>query len=421
MKTLVGIGLAFLLTAAAWAQTEQTVLTFTGSNGSGPLTGFIQDAKGNFYGAASNGGTTGAGVVYKLTRNAKGKWKQKILYNLLNNGVDGAYPQMPFLAMDKHGALYGTASNGGANGNGIVFKLSPGRPQWKETILHTFTGNGDGGQPIGGVTVDSKGNLYGTTFTGGDPTNCYAGCGVVYELSPGKKGAWTYTVLHTFEGIPASPQCEAYDGRNPTRVTLVLDAAGNIYGATTLGGYGCSDVGTISELSPAGGGNWTYSLLYLFGVNGAGWPFGTPNGGVILDSQGNLYATDGEGDVAEFVKAQGYAAQIPFQWVGCVGNCPSGDYDTVTMDKAGNLFWTSASGPNPNGDNVGGVYELSPNGQGGWNPLTVLYAFPPNPATEGKQPWAPVMVDASGNLYGTCSAGGGSQGSANGTVWEITP
>lgn len=421
------LALVLLMASLARAQTEQTLYTFTGSpnDGNGPLTGLIQDAKGNFYGATSNGGATGAGTVYKLTHTKSGKWKETILYNFLNNGVDGAYPEEPLLAMDKHGAIYGTTARGGTGfaGPGTVFKLTPGKPQWKETILYDFTGGSDGGQPIGGVTVDSKGNLYGTTFIGGDSTNCPSGCGVVYELAPGKKRTWTYSVLHTFTGIPGQYQCEVYDGRNPGRVTLVLDSTGNIYGATTTGGYGCSNFGTIFELSPQGGGNWNYSVIYAFGVNGAGYPFATPNSGVILDSQGNLYGVDSSSNVAEFVKAQGYAAQILYQPVNCGVQgqiCPSGAYDTVTMDKSGNLFWTTASGPIPTENEVvGGVYELSPSGQ-----LTVLYAFSPSPPyPAGKQPWAPVVIDSSGNLYGTTTTGGatGKCSPCDGTAWEITP
>src|SRR5579862_2834105 len=180
MRRSLVTGFILLFGLTLWAQTEQTVLTFTGSNGSGPMTGLIQDAKGHFYGAASNGGANGSGIVYKLTRNARGKWKQTILYQFgAQPGTDGAYPQMPWLAIDKHGALYGTTPSGGAHSRGIVFKLSPGTPYWKETILYSFTGGNDGAQPIGGVTLDAKGNVYGTTTAGGGSQNCGSGCGVV--------------------------------------------------------------------------------------------------------------------------------------------------------------------------------------------------------------------------------------------------
>src|SRR5690349_13611007 len=134
--TILAIALALLLAVAAWAQTEQTLYNFTGGpqDGGNPYTGPIQDAKGNLYGATSNGGTNGGGIVYKLTHNTKGKWKEKILYSFPAFNGDGTILTPQHLAMDKHGALYGVAQGGGANNNGIVFKLSPGKPQWKETI-----------------------------------------------------------------------------------------------------------------------------------------------------------------------------------------------------------------------------------------------------------------------------------------------
>ncbi len=410
MKKSWPIALFLLLAIAGWAQTEQTVLTFTGSNGNGPMTGLIQDAKGNFYGATWNGGTSGQGLVYKLKRNAKGKWTQTVLYNFGSGAGDGLDPQMPFLALDKRGALYGTTPTGGAYNRGTVFKLSPGKPQWKESILYSFTGGNDGYQPIGGVSIDSKGKVYGTTNNGGGSQNCGGGCGVVYELSPGKKKTWTYSVLHAFTGYPGGVGCGDYDGANPYRATLAIDPAGNIFGTTQLGGNSCNAAGTVWELSPVQGGGWNYSVLQvMLGADDY------PDAGVVLDDQGNLYFAEGGGNVFEMVKAQNYQEQIIYQFPGPGAE---DDYDTVTLDKAGNLYWTSQGGGGLGYH--GTVEELSPNGQGGWT-HAYLYAFADSPPTQGDQPIAGVMVDSSGNIYGTCSTGGGSQGTASGTVFEITP
>lgn len=175
------------------------------------------------------------------------------------------------------------------------------------------------------------------------------------------------------------------------------------------------------ELSPAGGGRFTYSLVYV-PIGGDRFQF--PHGGVVLDSQENLYAYAGSDVVAEFLKAQGYAEQILWDSQSCGSNpCPGGSYDTVSMDKTGNLYWTTYTGSQTY--TGGTVDELSPDGQGGWN-FTVLHTFPTNPPSEGTAPYTTVMIDASGNLYGT-NSGGGTTGSCtsypycNGTVWEIVP
>jgi hypothetical protein len=413
MKKTCLIASLLLIAAAAWSQTEQTLVTFTGTNGAGPYTGLIEDAKGAFFGAAWNGGTTGWGVVYKLTHNAKGKWKQTILYNFgPASSTDGRYPQMPSLAIDKHGHLYGTTPSGGAYAYGTVFELAPGKPYWKETILYSFTGGDDGGQPIGGVTLDSTGHVYGTTNIGGGSQNCGSGCGVAFELSPGKKKTWDYSVLHAFTGYPGGVPCGNYDGANPYRATLAIDTAGNLFGTTSSGGYSCNALGTVWELSPAGGGNWNYSILHVMdGANGDAYP----DAGAVLDASENLYFAVGGGDIFELVKAEGYAEQQIYQFPG-PGD--EDDYDTVSFDKAGNLYWTSQGGGGLGFH--GTVEELSPNGQGGWN-HAYLWAFADNPPTDGDSPVAGVMVDSSGNVYGSCTTGGGTEGNQQGTVFEITP
>jgi uncharacterized repeat protein (TIGR03803 family) len=405
------LSLTMFFTTGAFAQTEQTAFTFTGSNGNGPYTGLIQDSKGNFYGATVNGGAYGGGGVYKLTRNAKGKWKQTVLYSFSGGTGDGAYPQMPWLAIDKNGHLYGTTSNGGAYGDGIVFELESAKPEWKETILHTFTGGSDGSVPYGSVTLDSDGNVYGTTTTGGDTSLCLTGCGVVFELSPGKKHTWTFNILHTFE--QQNVGCGVItDGADPNRTTLAFDSAGDIFGTTSQGGYGCGSWGTVWELSPSGK-SWNYSQVYVMGTSGiAGDAY--PDAGGVFDKDDNFYFAEGTGNIGELVKANGYTQTLLYQAVS--GQDGNSVYDTVSFDSVGNLYWTSQSGFESQGDK-GGVYKLSPNGEGSWN-YTVLNAFSPD---EGTQPFAGVMIDASGNVYGTCSTGGGSGDNGQGTVFEITP
>ena len=211
---------------------KETVLySFTGVNGDGsfPLSGLVQDASGNFYGTTWGGGDAGFGTVYKLSKEGK----ETVLYSFTGQG-DGAFPYYGVLAIDARGNLYGTTARGGSNvcggGCGVVFRVSK---TGKEEVLHTFTStNGDGANPYAGVIRDKDGNLYGTTFGGGDFLS-----GTVFELS--KTGA--ETILYTFEG-PDGP-----DGSQP-HCSLVRDAKGNLYGTTQTGGE--FDFGTLFKLTP---------------------------------------------------------------------------------------------------------------------------------------------------------------------------
>jgi uncharacterized repeat protein (TIGR03803 family) len=169
-------------------------------DGSGPYA-VILDAAGNLYGETNMGGTStlcggGCGIVYELQPTSGGTWKEHILHDFGTGGDDLGFPGGALL-LDKTGRLYGTAG-GGTHAHGAVYRLSPqSGGQWKATILHSFAGGANGDGPDGGVAMDKAGNLYGTTVAGGDP-NC--DCGVVYKLALASKGKWVYTVLHSFAG-----------------------------------------------------------------------------------------------------------------------------------------------------------------------------------------------------------------------------
>jgi hypothetical protein len=188
-----GCGVAFKLTPGAHGSWKETVLyTFTGGkDGAIPVGGVIFDSAGNLLGTAFVGGNTtsqkcienvgvglppGCGVVFKLTPRAHGPWEEKVLYTF-TGGSDGARPWSR-LILDSHGNVYGTAINGGNTtscsnqfGCGVVFKLrSAAKGSWKESVLYTFGGGSDGYLPYGGPTFDSRGNLYGVTYVGGDPS-----------------------------------------------------------------------------------------------------------------------------------------------------------------------------------------------------------------------------------------------------------
>ena len=162
--------------------TETVLYTFTGgADGWNPLAGLVRDDAGNLYGAAANGGSQGAGVVFKVDPAGK----ETVLYNF-TGGADGASPYGRLLRSAK-GELYGTTLFGGnvntppCFGCGVVYKVDPGG---KETVLYTFSGGTDGGNPYSSLVSDAKGNLYSTTVSGGLSGGCYGyGCGVVFQLT----------------------------------------------------------------------------------------------------------------------------------------------------------------------------------------------------------------------------------------------
>jgi uncharacterized repeat protein (TIGR03803 family) len=211
------------------------------NDGYEPFAGLIMDSSGNLYGTTYYGGGSkgcgggGCGIVFELSPTAGGKWKEHILHRF--QGSDGDGPGFGALAMDASGNLYGTTEGGGTGQGqcgGVVYELSPqANGKWQETVLYSF-GEGAGGcDPVGGVALDGSGNLFGTGNAGG----AY-GSGVVYKLTPGPKGKWAYTVLHSFNGN---------DGYGPT-ANPILDEKGNIYGTTAYGGSG--NYGVAFELSP---------------------------------------------------------------------------------------------------------------------------------------------------------------------------
>ena len=177
-----GFGVIYKLTPnlqhTNWSET--LLHTFLGSDGQAPADGMIFDAVGNLYGETFAGGQYGYGSVFKLSPNANGTWTESVLYSF-TGGNDGQDP-VGGLVFDHAGNLYGVTALGGASRFGTVFELSLSGGQWSETVLYAFTGAADGGQPFGGLAIDSAGNLYGTTSVGG--LRSYGQAGVVFEITP---------------------------------------------------------------------------------------------------------------------------------------------------------------------------------------------------------------------------------------------
>jgi uncharacterized repeat protein (TIGR03803 family) len=285
-------------------------------------------------------------------------------------------------------------------------------------VLHSFgkKGSGDGQTPNAPLIVDASGNLYGTTQLGG----AYD-AGTVFELTPEAGGGWTETLLYSFGYLRP-------DGYSPTS-GLIFDAAGNLYGTTFEGGaYG---LGTVFELSPQEGGGWKEKILHHFNNNGVdGFQ---PPAGVIFDAAGNLYGAtsygglyytgyyDAGGTVFELTpEADGEWKEFILHSFGN-GTDGQGPAAGVVLDAAGNLYGTTSSG-GAFGQYTGTVFELERVGAGRWTEK-ILYNFRP-PA--GYEPTAPVVLDATGNLYGTTYSGGtgpcvGDDSSGCGTVFELSP
>lgn len=201
------------------------------------------DDHGNLYGTTAGGGDKGAssrGTVFELTPPAPGqtRWSEKILWTFL--GPDGAAPAGGLIA-DARGNLYGTTETGGANGNnGTVFELTPAGPQqtqWSEQVLWSFSGGSDGGIPFAGLIMDRRGNLYGTTFLGGAVYDD----GTAFELMPPARGGtqWSERVLWAL--------ADSRDGAEP-KAGLIADAKGNLYGTASV--EGPNGGGTAFKMTP---------------------------------------------------------------------------------------------------------------------------------------------------------------------------
>jgi uncharacterized repeat protein (TIGR03803 family) len=401
------IAITVLLAPGAVAQSKYKTLYRSkgGKDGESIYAGLIFDQKGNLYGATTVGGAGGVGTVFNLTSKANGSWTESVIYSFLGY-TDGSYPYAS-LIFDRQGNLYATAAVGGAQNIGAVFKLVPNAGGgWTESVIYSFLGGKDGSNPYASLIFDQRGNLYGTTGTGGS-----LGSGTVFKLTPNADGSWDESVLYSFIG--------GEDGDRPL-ASLIMDAAGNLYGTTAFGGgaknsCGC---GVVFELMPNADGTWTESVLYRFTGGRDG---GNPDAGLIFDQAGNLYGTAEVGGKCCGVVFK-LMRQTDGSWVESVlhgFSGPDGDEPAAGLifDAAGNLYGTTVLGGDLSlcgGNGCGVVFKLVPNSNGKWTE-TVLHRFLDRP---GAFPYAGLIFDASGNLYGTTFGDGNS---TLGSVFEITP
>ncbi len=345
----------------------------------------ILDTKGNLYGAISEGGNGQCGSIFELMRPRQGgSWTLNRLHTFCSDTGAGASPnggltyvgQSAGVAYDGSSPLYGTTGYGGDGDAGVVFELSRRGHRWQETSLYSFCVHGgsactDGNSPSAGVILDQAGNLYGATYAGGlAATHFRLGAGVVYELSPSGGGAWTETVLHKF---CSADKCA--DGSAP-RGSLVLDAAGNLFGVTESGGkpchadkgYGC---GTVYKIVPSGADS-QQTVLYAFCQKKDCKDGDTPEAGLMLDASGDLYGTTYFGGANLGTDQFGLRAGTVFRISGstyhvvysfcALANCADGENPdaSVIADPAGVLYGTTESGGENGGFLVGTAFQLQP-------------------------------------------------------------
>jgi uncharacterized repeat protein (TIGR03803 family) len=333
-----GCGTVFKLTTSG---KEIVLHRFNGADGKFPKARLIRDTAGNLYGSTSEGGDlncnqgNGCGTVFRLDTTGK----ESVLYRFAG-GADGAFPKAG-LVQDANGNFYGTASGGGnfdgecqslAVGCGTVFKLDA---TGKETVLYSFTGNGDGATPLGDLILDTNGSLYGTTYSrgkvGGRCPN--RGCGTIFKV----EGTGNVTILYVFQG---------YDGNGP-RAGLLQDANGSLFGTTWSGGLGVN--GTAFRLDQ----NGQETVLHNFSGGQGDGVF--PDGVLIQDATGNLYGTSfgGWGIVFKLDTANNLTVLYDFSG-GAHGAHPEAG---LIWDTQGNLYGTAYQG---GASNRGVVFRVTP-------------------------------------------------------------
>jgi hypothetical protein len=306
-----------------------TLVSFNGSDGSGPNGGLIMDAHGDLFGTTA-GGADGFGTVFEIVKTKTG-YSSTPTTLVSFDGSDGAYPRAGLIA-DSHGDLFGTTQSGGQNGLGTVFEIAKTNSGYSSTptTLVNFDGS-NGGQPLGSLVADNHGNLFGTTQYGGQ-----YGLGTVFEIAKTNSGySSTPTTLVSFNGS---------DGAQPV-ANLILDDHGDLFGTTASGGVNNS--GTVFEIveTKSGYASTPTTLVSFNGADGA-----APLGGLFADHQGDLFGTTiyggtgNEGTVFEIVKTKAGYASTPTTLVNFNGTNGGQPGARLIADHHGDLFGTTSGG-----------------------------------------------------------------------------
>jgi len=358
-----------------------TLYSFSKSDGATPESDLIRDSAGNLYGTTYIGGHWNSGTLFKLDTNGSLTTVHEF------NPNSGAGP-VAGLAHDTAGNLYGTLSGGGSGacvrGCGGIFRIDAATQVFTE--LYLFAGGPDGATPLGGLVLDHAGNLYGTTRYGGTLDK-----GTIFKLQPDG----TLTILHRFTGFP--------DGESPF-AGLVADSVGNLYGTTRAGGT-AFNYGTIFKVDT----NGNESVIYRFtGAADGAYPLGS----LIVDDAGNFYGTTIGGGGSGGGFGNGVAFKLDASSTLTVLHTfttPDGLEPSCTLlrDATGNLYGTTYLGGT---ENQGTVFRLEPSGR-----FRVLHNF--LGGVDRGKPYAGLIRDNAGNLYGTTTRGGTNN---FGTVFRIS-
>jgi uncharacterized repeat protein (TIGR03803 family) len=352
---------------------------FGGSNGISPKAGLIQGSDGRLYGTASSGGANNAGTVFAI--NADGT-----SFTTLHSFVaatDGAAPQAG-LIQGTDGRLYGTASVGGANGNGTIFAINTDGTSF--TTLYSFVAATDGATPQAGLIQGGDGRLYGTASAGGA-----GGFGTVFAIDP---DGTNFTALYSFTN--------GNDGATP-QASLIQGSDGRLYGTASAGG--ASSAGTVFAVNLDGTG-FTTLYSFTFGADGA-----DPQAGLIQGTDGRLYGTAPNGGsvgggvvFAVNLDGTGFTTLYSFTW----GNDGGSPEASLVQGSDGRLYGTAALG----GSSVNGsVFAVNADGSN----FATLYSF--SGAADGASPQASLIQGSDGRFYGTASGGGAG---GNGTVFVLS-
>jgi len=396
------VALLFVFSVASFASTSQVVYSLAGDeDGEYPDTDLIIDSAGNIYGTSVLGGDFGTGTVFQLTPSGSG-YVHTVLYSF-TGGADGGQPYKG-VTLDAQGNLYGTAVVGGTGGIcagegcGVVYKLTKNGSTWTQSVIYNFTGKNDGYGPGSGVTFDKAGNLYGTTPTGGAKS-----MGVIYELSP-SGSSWTFKVIHTFSG--------GSDGTGGSAGRLLLDSAGRLYGVCTVGG--ANGAGVAYKLTLVQG-TWKFQTLYAFkGTPDAGFPYGA----LSMDSSGNLYGTtyysgaNNLGSVYQLALKGGvWTENLLYSFKG--GTDGASPISNVNVDPSGDLYGTTSEGGGR--CSCGAIYRLTLPRGGQWTE-SVVYRFKNTP--DGGFVYNGMVPDSSGHYFGSTVHGGTA---GEGAFYQFTP
>ncbi len=451
--------------APDWKEPTYRVLhSFTsGADGSFPAAGLTLGKHGVLYGTTQFGGTTAtcaggdAGTIFQLTPplSPGGQWAESVLYAF--SSAAGSVPSdclaepTASVTIGPNGELYGTTLFGGPHGVGTIYELMPPTApggSWTMTTLYAFDSpTGDPQNPQGGLVVGGGGVLYGTVQFAGTSAACpffglTYGCGAVYSLTPPASpgGGWTYQTLYTFQGGTA-------DGAAP-QTTLALGPNGVLFGTTPAGGPGAlcgtnpfagsgfspqsTGCGTVFELDPPGtpGGYWTETVLYGFqGKSDGGFPTGVMYHDGVLDGTvtvgGDPTNCGGVGCGGVFrltppaITGGSWTERVLYSFTG--GSDGLYPYAGLAVGQDGSLYGTTRDGGNTGAcaqnPGCGVVFELIPprDSRGPWPEETaeqirpwrekILHRFAAN---DGWLPFAPLVIDKDGELFGTAYFGGDS-------------